>query len=102
MDMQFFLDVSEILQKNSRSYTLNLTEEIDFENRPFSKKENIVIHKVSDRHERNFEVFVFIIGGICVLKINTLADKLQKLEISPVAPLKLIVAAYDNSLYRFI
>ena len=57
-------------KKNSRSYTLNLSEEIDFENRPFLKKEKIIIQKVSDRHERNFEVCVFIIGEICVLKIN--------------------------------
>ena len=40
------------------------------------KKEKIIIQKVSDRHERTFEVCVFIIGGICVLKINNLADKL--------------------------
>ena len=43
---------------------------------PFSKKKKDVIRKVSDRHERNFEVCVFIIGGIRVLKINNLADKL--------------------------
>ena len=66
-------------KKISRSYTLNLSEVIDFENRPFFKKEKkIIIQKVSDRHERNFEVqvCVVIIGGICVLKINNLADKL--------------------------
>ena len=61
-------------KNNSRSYTLNLYEEI--ENIPFFKKEKIIIQKVSDRHERNFEVRVFIIGGRCVLKINNLADKL--------------------------
>ena len=43
---------------------------------PFSKKEKIIIQKVSDTHERSFEVCVFIIGGICVLKISNLADKL--------------------------
>ena len=45
---------------------------------PFSKKKKMIIQKVSDRHERNFEVCVFIIGGIglCVLKINNRADKL--------------------------
>ena len=43
---------------------------------PFSKKKKIIIQKVSDRHERNFDVCVFIIGGICVLNINNLADKL--------------------------
>ena len=44
---------------------------------PFTKKEKkIIIQKVSDRHERSFEVCIFIIGGICVLKINNLADKL--------------------------
>ena len=63
-------------KKNSRSCTLNLSEEIDFENRPFSKKKKMIIQKVSDRNERNFEACVFIIGGICVLKINNLADKL--------------------------
>ena len=63
-------------KKISRTYTLNLSEEIDFENRPFFKKEKIIIQKVSDRRDRNFEVCVFIIGGICVLKINNLADKL--------------------------
>ena len=63
-------------EKNSRSYTLNLSTEIDFENRPFSKKEKIIIQKVSDGHVRNFEVCVFITGGICVLKLNNLADKL--------------------------
>ena len=64
-------------KNNSRSYSLNLSEEIDFQNRPFSKKrKEYIIQKVSDRHERNFEVCVFIIGGICVLKINNLADKL--------------------------
>ena len=42
----------------------------------FQKEEKIIIKKESDRHERNFEVCVFIIGGICVLKINNLADKL--------------------------
>ena len=52
----------------SRTYTLNLSEEIDFENRPFFQKK-IIIQEVSDRHERNFEVCVFIIGGMCVLKI---------------------------------
>ena len=56
-------------------YCKNLCEEIDFENSPFSKKKKIIIQKVSDRHERNFEVCVFIIGGICVLKINNLPDK---------------------------
>ena len=57
-------------KKNSRSYTLNLSEEIDFENRPFFKRRKIIIPKVLDRNERNFEVglCVFIIGGICVLK----------------------------------
>ena len=40
----------------------------------FLKK--IKIQKISDRHERNFEVCVVIIGGICVLNINNLADKL--------------------------
>ena len=49
---------------------------MDFENRPFLKKEKIIIQKVSDRHERNFEVCVFIIGGIFVSKMNNLADKL--------------------------
>ena len=63
-------------KKNSRSYTLNLSEEIDFENRPFFKKEKIIIQKVLDRRERNFEVCVVIIGGICESKINNLADKL--------------------------
>ena len=64
-------------KKKCRSYTLNLSEERDFENRPFFKKEKkIIIQKVSDKHERNFEVCVFIIGGMCVLKINNLADKL--------------------------
>ena len=59
------------------SYTLNLSKEIDFENRPFFKKEKkIIIEKVSERHERNFEVCVLIIGGMSVLKINNLADKL--------------------------
>ena len=43
---------------------------------PFSKKEKIIIQNVSDRNERNFKACVFIIGGICVLKINNLADKL--------------------------
>ena len=43
---------------------------------PFPKKKKIIIQKVSDRHEQNFEVCVFIIGGICVLKINNLADTL--------------------------
>ena len=63
-------------KKISRSYTLNLSEETDFENRPFLKKEKIIIQKASDRNERNFEVCVFVIGGVCVLKINNLADKL--------------------------
>ena len=64
-------------KKNSRPYTLNLSEEIDFVYWPFFKKEKkITIQKVSDRHERNFEVCVFIIGRMCVLKINNLADKL--------------------------
>ena len=85
-------------KRHSKSYTLNLSEEIDFENRPFFKKEIIIIQKVSDRDERNFEVCAFIIGGICVLKINNLADKLYKLEISLVAPLK--VASY--MLYQFV
>ena len=54
-------------KKNSRSCTLNLSEEIDFENIPFSKKEKkIIIQKVSDRHERNFEECVVITGGIYV------------------------------------
>ena len=56
-------------KKNSRLYTLNFPEEIDFENRLFFKKEKIIIKKVSDWHERNFEVCVFIIEGICVLKL---------------------------------
>ena len=63
-------------KKNSRSYTLNLSEEIDFENRPFFQKEKMIIKKISDRHEQNFEVCVVIIGRICVSKINNLADKL--------------------------
>ena len=66
-------------KKNSRSYTLNFSEEIDFENRPFCKKK-IIIQKVSDRNEQNFEVCVFIRGGICVLKINNLADKFYLLQ----------------------
>ena len=53
-----------------------MLEEIDFENRPFFQKEKNHNKKISDRNERNFEVCVFIIGGICVLKINNLADKL--------------------------
>ena len=53
-----------------------MSEEIDFENRPFVKKEKIIIEKVSDRHVRNFEICVFIIGGICVLTVNNLGDKL--------------------------
>ena len=61
---------------------------------PFSEKEKIIIQKVLDRHERNFEVCVFIIGGICVLNINNLADKLYKLEVSPIAPLKQIYHIY--------
>ena len=43
---------------------------------PFSKKKKIIIKKISDRHERNFEVCVVITGGMCVSKINNLADKL--------------------------
>ena len=43
---------------------------------PFSKKIKFIIQKVSDRNERNFEVCVFIIGGICLLKINNVAVKL--------------------------
>ena len=43
---------------------------------PFSKKKKIIFKKVSDRHKRNFEICVFITGGICVLKINNIADKL--------------------------
>ena len=39
-------------------------------------KKKIIIQKVTHTHERNFEVCVVIIGGICVLKINNLADKL--------------------------
>ena len=43
---------------------------------PFSKKKKFIIQKVSDKNERNFEVYVVIIGGICVLKISNLVDKL--------------------------
>ena len=43
---------------------------------PFSKKKKIIIQTISERHEQNFEVYVVIIGGICVSKINNLADKL--------------------------
>ena len=47
-----------------------MSEEIDFENRPFKKKkEKIIIQKVSDRNERNFEVCVVITGGTYVLKL---------------------------------
>ena len=63
-------------RKNSRSYTLNLTEEIDLKIGPFPKKKKIIIQKVSDRQEQNCEVCVFIIGRVCVLKINNLADEL--------------------------
>ena len=63
-------------KKISRSYTLNLSEDIDFENRPFFQKEKIIIQKVSDSHEWNFEVCVVFTGGIYVSKINNLADKL--------------------------
>ena len=78
-------------KKNSRSYTLNLFKEIDFQNRPFfSKLKKNHNSKVSEIHERNFRVCVVIIGGICVPKINNLADKLYKLEISPIAPLKIV------------
>ena len=67
----------DIVKKISRSCTLNSFQEIDFENRPFLQKEKkIIFQKISDRHERNFEVSVVIIGGICVSKINNLADKL--------------------------
>ena len=60
----------------SRSCTLNLYKGRDFENRPQFPKRKNHNSKVSDRNELNFEVYVFIIGGICVLKINNLADKL--------------------------
>ena len=43
---------------------------------PFSLNKKIIIQKVSDRYVRNFEVCVFVMGGISVLKINNLADKL--------------------------
>ena len=43
---------------------------------PFSKKKKFIIQKISDRNERNFQACVVIIGGICVLKIKNLADKL--------------------------
>ena len=43
---------------------------------PFPKKKKIIIEKISDRHERNFEICVVILGGICVSKIKNLADKL--------------------------
>ena len=43
---------------------------------PFSNKKKFIIQKVSDRNERNLEVCVVNIGGISVLKINNLADKL--------------------------
>ena len=43
---------------------------------PFSKKKKFIIQNVSERNERNFQVCVVIIGGINVLKINNLADKL--------------------------
>ena len=67
----FSICIWDILKNISRSYTLNLFEEIDFENRPFFQKEKkIIIQTIS---EQNFEVYV---GGICVSKINNLADKL--------------------------
>ena len=44
---------------------------------------------------------VFIIGGMCVLKINNLADKLQKLEISQVAPYRLKKVILVSSILRF-
>ena len=43
---------------------------------PFSKKKKFIIQKVSHRNERNFEVCVFITGGIRVLKINNVAVNL--------------------------
>ena len=54
-----------------------MSAETDFENWPFFKKEKkTIIQKVSDRHERNFEVCVVIAGGMCVPKINILGAKL--------------------------
>ena len=61
-------------KKISRSYTLNLSEEIDFENRPFFQKEKIIIQKYQTDMNEILKCVV-IIGGICVSEINNLADK---------------------------
>ena len=42
---------------------------------PFSKKKKIIIKKESDRNERNFEVYVVIIGGMYMPKINNLGEQ---------------------------
>ena len=43
---------------------------------PYFQKEKNIIRKVSERHERNFEVCVVITVEICVPKINNLDEKL--------------------------
>ena len=42
----------------------------------YFQKEKIVIQKVSERHEWNFEVCVVITEGICVPKMDNVGEKL--------------------------
>ena len=70
-------------------HVLCLCEEIGFEYRSSSMK--IKSHNLKSMLEKSMKLcsmYSYIIGGMCVTKVNNLGEKLQKLEISTIAPLK--------------
>ena len=61
---------------------------------PCFQEQKIITQKVSERHQWNVAAHIVTAGGMCVPKINILGGKLYKLEISPITPLKSLMAGF--------